>query len=608
MTIQTRTFPITLNSASTTAVVEIAHFRDTLLATGEIAAIYLEACFCNVSLKSFQLMRFPEYEGDESEAERLTLFTKAELDSQKIGLRILTRKNNTGTWREKAEVILTNAGRKSYFDLLIPYLAKAQVRLLEYNDAIGFQLIDYGNGLLKLTDFIEIEIACTVDVSKKNDNFEELSARIANLELALDGKLINLPANTLLGRSTTAGVVERLSAATFATVTDTVNINFAQTISGAKTFERTVRVAGTGQGVVQLQPGTTINAGYLEIYRGNSTTRNGYIGFDNTNLTYVAENGAAHVFSGGRLSAVGGTIPSIASSSVSSYVLNGNSYQAFVCSAASTNYKIYDICNEGGAFSIRKINDAYNAVTGNVLNYSATDILTIGNPISRSSSLHGAISIAGTTNGYSGIHFPQSFNNSVFMMNSTAGVTGVWSSSGTVNGWNYFFLEGSFRVFNYAAQTEGSFIGLEKGLGALPGYPNNRHPTVRTDFSNLYFSAGGLYSAAMNQNGVWTAISDYYKKTVVEEIDSSTTLEIIKHLPICRYHFNDEDERITRIGTFAQAFWLAFGTGGNIDIIEDDTPTSPNKMMSTADVAGVCLSGIQGLLKRIEDIEVIILN
>lgn len=184
MTVATRTFSIALSSTAPTTVTELVHFRDEPLLAGEKAAVYLEACFCNVSLKSFQLMRFPNYEGDESDAERLSLFTAAELASQKIGLRIVSRKNNTGNWREKAEVILTNAGRKSYFDLLIPYLAKAQVRLLEYNDALGIQLIDYGNGLLKLSDFIEIEFAVTVDVSKKND-VEELNNRISALESLL---------------------------------------------------------------------------------------------------------------------------------------------------------------------------------------------------------------------------------------------------------------------------------------------------------------------------------------------------------------------------------------------------------------------------------------
>ncbi|MCC3410078.1 MAG: hypothetical protein JGK17_32010 [Microcoleus sp. PH2017_10_PVI_O_A] len=102
MTLSTRTFSIALTSTATNAVAEIVHFRDEPLLIDEKAAVYLEACFCNVSLKSFQLMKFPSYEGDESDAEKLALFTAAELSSQKIGLRILSRKNNTGTWREKA--------------------------------------------------------------------------------------------------------------------------------------------------------------------------------------------------------------------------------------------------------------------------------------------------------------------------------------------------------------------------------------------------------------------------------------------------------------------------------------------------------------------------
>ncbi|MCC3410077.1 MAG: hypothetical protein JGK17_32005 [Microcoleus sp. PH2017_10_PVI_O_A] len=51
---------------------------------------------------------------------------------------------------------------------------------------MGIQLIDYGNGLLKQSDFIEIEFAVTIDISKKNNDFQELSARIASLESLLD--------------------------------------------------------------------------------------------------------------------------------------------------------------------------------------------------------------------------------------------------------------------------------------------------------------------------------------------------------------------------------------------------------------------------------------
>ncbi|MEG4864495.1 MULTISPECIES: hypothetical protein [unclassified Microcoleus] len=213
----TKTFPLTLNtSTSASTVIEVAHFRDILIESGDSVAIYLEAMFCNISLKSFQLMRFPDYDGDENDAERLSKFTESELKSQKIGLRILTRKNNAGNWRERAEVILTNAGRKSYFDLLIPYLAKAQVKLLEYNDSLGVQLIDYGNGLLKENDFIEIECACSVQIEKKND-VEALTARLAALELAIQDRLINLPAGVVLGRNGTTGTVQQIPQSQFAT-------------------------------------------------------------------------------------------------------------------------------------------------------------------------------------------------------------------------------------------------------------------------------------------------------------------------------------------------------------------------------------------------------
>jgi len=182
----------------------------------ERIAIYLEAFFCNMSLKSFTLGIYPNFDGDESEAEKMTLFSAAEAKSQKVGLRILTRKNNTGNWDEIAEIILVNRGRKDYFDLLQPYLAKNSVSLLEKNDALGVQLIDYGNGLLKADDFIKIKAALSIVIAKKND-VEALQARISALELALEGKLINLPSNTLLGRNTNAGVVETISQTKFAT-------------------------------------------------------------------------------------------------------------------------------------------------------------------------------------------------------------------------------------------------------------------------------------------------------------------------------------------------------------------------------------------------------
>lgn len=181
----TRTFPISIsNTYTANSIIEFCHFRDMAFDDDERVAIYLESFFCNLNLKSFNLGVIPDFDGDESEAEKMAKFNASETKSQKVGLRILIRKNNTGTWEEKAEIILVNRGRKDYFDLLQPYLAKNQVAILERSDALAIQLIDYGNGLLKSLDTLRIEAATTITISKKND-IEALQTRISALEALL---------------------------------------------------------------------------------------------------------------------------------------------------------------------------------------------------------------------------------------------------------------------------------------------------------------------------------------------------------------------------------------------------------------------------------------
>jgi hypothetical protein len=182
----------------------------------ERVAIYLEAFFCNLNLKSFNLGVIPNFDGDESESEKMAKFSAAEAKSQKVGIRILTRKNNIGDWQEKAEITLVNRGRKDYFDLLQPYLAKNQVRIFEKNDGLAIQLINYGNGLLTPIDSLGIEAAFTVTIAKKN-SLEAFEARLALLELAIKDRINNIPPNSLLDRNTGTGVAEVISQSKFAT-------------------------------------------------------------------------------------------------------------------------------------------------------------------------------------------------------------------------------------------------------------------------------------------------------------------------------------------------------------------------------------------------------
>ncbi|WP_377478907.1 MAG: hypothetical protein P2A85_09165 [Microcoleus anatoxicus] len=269
MTLESKTFVGTLSPSYVAGnILEVIHFRGFVLEANEKAAFYLDQATAVVNLNSLNIGKIPDLTGDESDIEKSLALTKAESQSNKIGLRFLTRKSNTGNWVEIAEFILLNYGRKDYLDLRgrLGYPS----RLLETSDAIGVQLVDYGDGLLWDTDVINLFFGVTVDVSKKND-LTELSARIASLELALEGKLINLPSNTLLGRnSPNNGVVEAISQTQFVEQVDLVTVfqqhingdehgnyltnsrgdaryvNLAgnQTISGAKTFASTVITNG----------------------------------------------------------------------------------------------------------------------------------------------------------------------------------------------------------------------------------------------------------------------------------------------------------------------------------------------------------------------------
>ena len=217
MTEETKTYPLRLKTDYVPGtIIEFCHFRDISLEATEKTAIYLETVSLVLNLQNMRLGLIPNYDGDETEAEKLAKFNQAEDRSERFGIQFLTRKNNTGDWHEEVEIICINRGRKDYIDLLQPFFSKYSIRMLEVNDAFAIKLIDYGYGLIKLTDTLRVSFGLRIQVSKKNDT-EALENRIAALELALKGRLIDLPANTLLGRNLGTGVVENIPQNTFAT-------------------------------------------------------------------------------------------------------------------------------------------------------------------------------------------------------------------------------------------------------------------------------------------------------------------------------------------------------------------------------------------------------
>jgi hypothetical protein len=74
--------------------------------------------------------------------------------------------------------------------------------------------------------------------------------------------------------------------------------NGALTLSSSVTANDVYAQAGSSGGVISLRSGGALASGYMEVIKPNGT-RLGFIGYDQTNLLYQAENGASHVFQGG---------------------------------------------------------------------------------------------------------------------------------------------------------------------------------------------------------------------------------------------------------------------------------------------------------------------
>jgi hypothetical protein len=83
-------------------------------------------------------------------------------------------------------------------------------------------------------------------------------------------------------------------------VTGTAKVSGALTGAGA-TFSGIVNVGVAGSGLARIQPGSSTQAGYFEIFKGDGSTRLGYMGYSNTNFAFNAENSASFTFTGGNM-------------------------------------------------------------------------------------------------------------------------------------------------------------------------------------------------------------------------------------------------------------------------------------------------------------------
>ena len=182
----------------------------------------LEDLKITVGLLSLLEAPWPDTNALMSESATMAEIAKIRTQGQKISLGLYVASGN-GPWQYESEVILQNqGGSETHVPILVPFLSSNETLLIAGDFKLGVKVEPKWNQPLKSNDYLIIKGTWRQIVSfskKKDDDVERLSARVDSLELAIDGRLTNLPAGILLGRNTSTGVVQHILQSQFATPT-----------------------------------------------------------------------------------------------------------------------------------------------------------------------------------------------------------------------------------------------------------------------------------------------------------------------------------------------------------------------------------------------------
>lgn len=167
---------------------------------------------------------------------------------------------------------------------------------------------------------------------------------------------------------------------------------------------------------------------------------------------------------------------------------------------------------------------------------------------------------------------------------------------------NYVYGSNSVAIGAYAGATASNTVAI--GYGAWTSMPN----TVSIGNSQHESFAFGIAGAApgralqvgtttsagngayLTTGGVWTDASSIKLKTNFLRLDDNWLFSKIKNLDILRWEYKNSKE--THIGPTSEQFVNEFGVGNGDD-----------KHLSTLDVSGVALRGVQALIHKIEEKE-----
>ncbi|MEG4497581.1 hypothetical protein QUB05_05580 [Microcoleus sp. F10-C6] len=245
------------------------------------AEIYLEQLVATYHLPSLGVQTpAPALKRSSTLADKVAEISSLNGQYPKCQLMLYVRNSAADPWVWKNTEVIQNYGNRANTLDLIPYLSQGTLDIFGKATQVGIQFISdpvFKTTLPVVGDRLSIKGALRVEVSqfdsKKNDVIQQLLDRIAMLELAVNGRLIDLPPNTLIGRNTGTGVAEIISANQFATpamieqaITDWIGtapanlntlIEFAAAINNDASFASTVTTALAAK--VNIAGDVTIN-------------------------------------------------------------------------------------------------------------------------------------------------------------------------------------------------------------------------------------------------------------------------------------------------------------------------------------------------------------
>lgn len=189
-------------------------------------AVVIESLSINYYLPSLGIQTpAPALKRNSTLQDRVVEMQALESKFPKCQMLIFARTSAVGNWIWLNTEVIQNSGNRVNTIKLLPYINQSDIFIPGRGTQIGIQFIadPVSNSTLPQTqDRVTVQGSVRLDVnpidlsSKKND-VEALTARLAAMELALEGRLVNLPANSLLGRQLGTGTVERIPASTYAT-------------------------------------------------------------------------------------------------------------------------------------------------------------------------------------------------------------------------------------------------------------------------------------------------------------------------------------------------------------------------------------------------------